>query len=281
VEIFFSPEALTPLFSTAAALLVWLTAGLLFYGWLFDRAVFEGQGRVRAENFGWTDAVIGMGLIGLFVLLMAAGFRADSGQPKPTPSEAEIVLAVVVNTVILSIIIFGILVSLTVRQLSWRETFGLTRLGPARVMSWAALALVMAFPLVMGVMLFTQWLLGPGKGSDPQEMVRFLAESKSSPAKWALAVSAVVCAPIQEEFIFRGYIYPMLRRYLGTTLGIVLSAALFAGIHTHVSVLGGLFVLAACLTLAYEWTGCIFVPMAMHALFNSLTVINLLTGGKP
>ena len=33
--------------------------------------------------------------------------------------------------------------------------------------------------------------------------------------------------------------------------------------------------LAVCLALAYEWTGSIFVPMAMHALFNLLSVLVL------
>ena len=36
-----------------------------------------------------------------------------------------------------------------------------------------------------------------------------------------------------------------------------------------------LFVLGACFTIAYEWSGSILVPMAMHALFNSLTLTAL------
>ena len=36
-----------------------------------------------------------------------------------------------------------------------------------------------------------------------------------------------------------------------------------------------LFVLGACLALAYEWSGSILVSMTMHALFNSLTLTAL------
>ena len=71
-----------------------------------------------------------------------------------------------------------------------------------------------------------------------------------------------------------------MRRYAGVTVGILFNAALFAAIHTHLPSFGPLFVLAVCLTLAYEWTGSIFVPITMHALFNSLSVVQLLHGGS-
>ena len=37
--------------------------------------------------------------------------------------------------------------------------------------------------------------------------------------------------------------------------------------------LPALFVLALCLTIAYEWTGSLFVPIAMHAMFNSMNLL--------
>ena len=113
-----------------------------------------------------------------------------------------------------------------------------------------------------------------------QEIVGFLAERRSGPARVVVVISAVLIAPVQEEFIFRGYLYGVMRRYVGPFVGVVGSALLFAGIHVNAASFGALFVLAVCLTLAYEWTGSIFVPMTMHALFNSLNIYNLLTGGS-
>jgi membrane protease YdiL (CAAX protease family) len=34
-------------------------------------------------------------------------------------------------------------------------------------------------------------------------------------------------------------------------------------------------VLGSCLAIAYEWSGSILVPMTMHALFNSVTLVGL------
>ena len=62
--------------------------------------------------------------------------------------------------------------------------------------------------------------------------------------------------------------------------GVFFNAALFAAIHVNLPAFAPLFVLAVCLTLAYEWTGSIWVSMCMHSLFNLATVVNLLRGGS-
>ena len=66
----------------------------------------------------------------------------------------------------------------------------------------------------------------------------------------------------------------------GVPAGILINAALFAGIHLNAPSFAGLFVLAVCLTLAYEWTGSLLVPMAMHALFNSISIVNFARRSK-
>ena len=79
-------------------------------------------------------------------------------------------------------------------------------------------------------------------------------------------------APIVEEFVFRFFLYGVVRRYLGRSVGLAANSLLFAAVHAHVPSAAPLFVLGACFTIAYEWSGSILVPMAMHALFNSLTL---------
>ncbi|HEX4086971.1 MAG TPA: CPBP family glutamic-type intramembrane protease, partial [Chthoniobacteraceae bacterium] len=54
----------------------------------------------------------------------------------------------------------------------------------------------------------------------------------------------------------------------GPLAAAVLSAALFAGMHLSASAFPALFVLALCLTLAYEASGSLLVNIFMHALFN-------------
>lgn len=279
MDLLFSPSQLALALAELWAAVLWLLVGLCVYAALFDRAVFEGLGRVPARLFGPTDAGIAAGLMTLFGVVIVAG-RGAAAAPRGTelPSARAMVMAVVISTVIFGAMIFAILASLYARRINWKECFGVQVVGPWGVVGRAALLLALALPVITGALMVSHLWMDNGSG-DEQEIVRFFAGSKATGAKWAVAFSVLVLAPVQEEFIFRGYIYPVLKRYGGSFLGLMVNAALFAGIHLHAPSFAGLFVLAACLTLAYEWTGSLLVPMAMHALFNSLTVVNLLSRG--
>src|ERR1700736_1169828 len=85
----------------------------------------------------------------------------------------------------------------------------------------------------------------------------------------------VAVAPGVEEFLFRFFIYGVLKRYFGRLLGVIFSALLFAAVHAHLPSFAPLFVLGSCFAIAYEWSGSILVPMMMHALFNAITLTAL------
>ena len=90
-----------------------------------------------------------------------------------------------------------------------------------------------------------------------------------------IIVFAIAIAPIVEEFVFRFFIYGVLRRYVGRLLGVILSSLLFAAARAHFPSFVPLFVLGCCFAIAYEWSGSILVSMSMHSLFNSLTLTAL------
>ena len=264
--------------------MVFLLVGLLFYGGLADLAIFEERGRVRAQAFGPLDLFIGGTLACLFALLILGGWRAANAPAAAAaalPSGGVMIVQVMANTAVFLAVMFGIIASLRWRGIDWREIFGFRQLSPVSIGARAFVLLVCALPLIGAALSWSQFVLEGGGGEDAsrQEIVRFLAQSPSDIARLVVTLSAVVLAPLQEEFIFRGYIYGVLRKYAGVPAGILVNAALFAGIHLHAPSFAGLFVLAVCLTLAYEWTGSLLVPMAVHGLFNSLSILTLFMGG--
>jgi membrane protease YdiL (CAAX protease family) len=91
---------------------------------------------------------------------------------------------------------------------------------------------------------------------------------------------AIVIAPLAEEFFFRGFLYGVLKRYAGGLPALVFTAVAFALIHLHVPSLLPLFLLACVLTLAYELSGSLLVPMAMHSLFNAITLVGVFFASK-
>jgi membrane protease YdiL (CAAX protease family) len=281
---------LMPLDAWSAALwdivvtLAFLLVGLLFYSGLADLAIFEDRGRVRSQAFEPLDLFIAGTLACLFALLVLGGWRAanaPAASAAALPTGGVMIVQVLANTTVFLAVMFGIIAGLRWRGIDWLEAFGFKQLNPIWIAGHALPLLVCALPLIGAALSISQFVLEGGGGGDAsrQEIVRFLAESPSDLARLVVTLSAVVLAPLQEEFIFRGYLYGVVRRYAGVPAGILINAALFAGIHLHAPSFAGLFVLAVCLTLAYEWTGSLLVPMAVHGLFNLLSILTLFMGG--
>ncbi len=274
-------QALLSALALGAVALVALALGLGFYGYIADQVIFEAGGRLRTEKFGPVDALVALSLTALFMFSVVLAILSPAAPDQPLPTASQMITGIIYNVMFLVAIVGGFLGVLSLRRIRWREVLGLNRLGPTAVAGYAVLLLALAWPLITGGTVLSRLLLAAGGSDDdsPQELVRFLETSGSLTARWVVAVSAVVAAPVLEEFIFRGCLYGVVRRYGGVTVGILFNALLFAAIHAHLPSFGGLFVLAVCLTLAYEWTGSIFVPITMHALFNLVSVASLLQGG--
>ena len=86
--------------------------------------------------------------------------------------------------------------------------------------------------------------------------------------QWFLLVC--ILAPLIEEFLFRGVLYPLLKKHVGVFWGCVLSSLAFALSHQNLRSFVVLFLLGAFLTYSYEKNNNILVPMTSHAFFNAL-----------
>jgi membrane protease YdiL (CAAX protease family) len=150
---------------------------------------------------------------------------------------------------------------------------GFSKTTLKRAISTAIVLLLAAAPLIAVAEGLTQTFFG-GESSK-QEIVDLFNNSGTIQERVMIIVLAVVVAPISEEFVFRFFIYGVLRRYAGVTVGLLFNSLLFAAAHTHLPSAAPLFVLGVCFTLAYEWSGSILVSMGMHSLFNSAQLVFL------
>jgi len=89
----------------------------------------------------------------------------------------------------------------------------------------------------------------------------------------ALLLGAVV-APVAEETLFRGYVYPGLAHSWGRTAGLLVSAAVFALLHGFSAVIPPIFVIGIILALSYDLTDSLWPPIAIHALMNGLAFVS-------
>src|SRR6266567_2455918 len=150
---------------------------------------------------------------------------------------------------------------------------GLFKIGFVRALGTGIILLLAAYPLISLANTITQSLFG--SDSSRQNIVELFSGSRTIEQRIMIIVFAVAIAPVVEEFLFRFFLYGVIRRYFGRFFGITANALLFAAAHTHFPSFVPLFVLGSCFTIAYEWSGSILVAMTMHSLFNSVTLTAL------
>lgn len=98
-----------------------------------------------------------------------------------------------------------------------------------------------------------------------------------------LWIGAVVVAPVAEELFFRGLLQTFLVGFLPSRwLAISLASLAFGAIHLQQPyAIPALVVLAILIGYAYERTGSLIPPIAIHAAFNLKTLIwDALSGGS-
>ncbi len=108
------------------------------------------------------------------------------------------------------------------------------------------------------------WILEQGLGSDFVKQQKALS---TAPVQLVL-LALLVAAPVTEELLMRGVVYPRLRKAMGYMPAAIVSAALFAAMHGTSAHLVYTVSLGVLLAISYELTRMIWVPMLLHLLFN-------------
>jgi membrane protease YdiL (CAAX protease family) len=113
-----------------------------------------------------------------------------------------------------------------------------------------------------------------------QVAVQKAIESPSPRLFWVLGVFGVVVAPLVEETLFRGLLYPAARAVGGPTVAAFGVSIVFAAVHMSAGAYLPLLGLALVLAGLYEATDSILAVTLVHALSNatSLVPIFLLAG---
>ena len=233
------------------------------------------HGNVWTEPFMKIDLLIMAVIVGSYYMAIRHVAVSDPVET-PTLDSASIFKILMVQFLSMSVLIGGIIFVLSyVRRVDIAELFGLTRLSVSKIILWAVAALGIAFPLVIGVAIGWGTVLENAFGTKPeqQEIVSVMRESTSLQVRLLIAFSACVFAPITEEILFRGYFYPTVKRYSERFFAAIIVSLLFALIHSNTMSVLPLFVLAMSFTIAYELTGCLLVPIAMHAMFNFTQIV--------
>ena len=203
----------------------------------------------------------------------------DSGDASTMEKNGMTLPEAILNNIIFLIIgAFVFSFASFVRGRNPNHIFGLNKISFAKTLLWGLGAMVPVY-ILLGLGSYITQLIIPSKeqGPEMQEIVHTMISSNDITIRITLLFSAIIVAPMVEEIIFRGYIYPILKRYSHRLFAGFMTSLLFAVVHGHVEGLVPLLFLAIILTFCYEVTGSIFVPILIHALFNGINSCFILT----
>lgn len=141
-------------------------------------------------------------------------------------------------------------------KLRWDGKFSLAAsVGLAILLYVAALLLTIAFG---------------GQGTALDKLVE-----SSRAAALTIAFLAVATAPIVEESVYRGILYPAVERAASAKVAVVVVTLLFAIPHVpqywpNIAVIGSITILSVALTILRAYTGRLLPCIAVHFVFNGI-----------
>jgi membrane protease YdiL (CAAX protease family) len=154
-------------------------------------------------------------------------------------------------------------------EISWRQITGWES-RPASAIWFAGLAgWLVAMPVV--------WILNQAALSVAdfihltpklQPSVELLQKTQSPFQLIYFGVVAVLIAPVVEEILFRGILYPVIKQQGYPRLAWASTSLLFAATHANLVAFLPLAALAILLVVVYERTDNLLAPMLTHSLFN-------------
>ena len=233
------------------------------------------------------DLMIVMGIILFFYANQVLAYFASStqlNQQVGENSENKDPSSIGLVDIILSNIIFLIVGAVIFALASFsrgrkpKHVFGLRKRSQKYIIIITMAGMFVAYIAVFIGSIISSFLLSTGepKKENLQEIVQTLMTNDDFSLKIAIALSAIIFAPLIEEVIFRGYLYPVIKRFSHPIFSCVITSLLFAVIHSNLEGLIPLFLLAIVLTIFYEISKSIWVPILMHACFNGVNTISIL-----
>ena len=204
--------------------------------------------------------------IGSLLMLLVRG----AVDPKATPSTGRIIVS--------ALCFQGITLALAWRflrehQTSWATAFGFRRDLP-KAIGLGAVVIGIFLP-IGGVLKNVSLHVMEKLGIEPsvQLALQALKNSGSPTELVALGVITILLAPIAEETLFRGVLYPMVKQSGFPRAALWGTSAMFALIHFNVAIFVPLLLFALLLVWLYEKTDNLLAPIAAHATFNAVNFV--------
>lgn len=225
---------------------------------------------LRNRAWTWRDGGL---ILGVQLLLLLTAMIAASFLPDAAPATLMIIETILFDCAGLAFLH----VYLQRRNLTWAAIFGAPSMTPGRAFRLGVMFYLALLPmLVFSSIVYQGVLSANGYPPTMQDVALLLAEDHPLWIRIYMVFLAVILAPAFEECLFRGIALPLLARRFGVGPAILFTSIVFALIHFHLPSFAQLCVVASAFSLAYLYSGSLWVPIIMHGLFNGVNVALLI-----
>jgi membrane protease YdiL (CAAX protease family) len=154
---------------------------------------------------------------------------------------------------------------------TWPDFLGLTRPRLMQAILFALLVGILVLPVVMILNEWSARLLN-SLGTKPvlQPTIKVLQTTVGSGQRICFGFAAILLAPVAEESLFRGILYPYIKQRGHRAVALFGTSVLFAAFHSNLATFLPLAFFAIILVLIYERTDKLLAPILTHALFNAV-----------
>jgi uncharacterized protein len=221
-------------------------------------------------------------LIWLFGSLLTVGLILDLlGEPLDGAGgapELRFNRFVIGSLALQGITVFLIGLMLREQGISWQTAFGIRRQGLRRVILIGIGIGVAVAPVEFFLnKLCAVWLEVLHITPEQQQTVKTLQATVNLTQRLCFGFIAVVLAPITEELLFRGVLYPSIKHFGYPRLALWGTALFFAITHSNLLTFVPLTVFALVMTFLYEYTDNLLAPIVAHSVFNGINFALMIT----
>jgi uncharacterized protein len=233
--------------------------------------------------WGWLDLLLLVLFSIAALLVMSVGFaiiyRLTGHDPRElTPASPAMIYIAVILQAILDAIVLVYMLGL----MRWRYAS-----PPWRALGWQPLPNAplnrgsFVLGLIFGGILLSFFVAAASQLFPPKKQLPVEQIMNDHRAAILFMVMAVLVAPVVEETLFRGFLYPVAARTFGVPIGIVLTGLLFGLLHAS-QLSGGpwLVVLIIFVGCVFTWirakTGTVLASFIVHTAYNGIQVVGLL-----
>jgi membrane protease YdiL (CAAX protease family) len=225
---------------------------------------------VGAALLTWVGSVVLLFIVPIVFLVPYAILRADKlSQGQSLLEDKTALFLAVLSTLPVHLLTLALVWAVVTRfgKLPFWRAIGWS--WSERVGFWTSAGI--AILLLAAGLVFTQFA-----GGEPTELDKLTRSSAAT--RITIALLAAVTAPLVEELVYRGLLYPALQRTMGKVWAVVLVSLLFTLPHVpqyynNLAVITVILVLSVTLTLVRAWTGRLLPCFIIHLVFNGIQSI--------